>query len=47
LEFTQSTEQVEHTFDEDDCLVFYPTTTSAFNTILSTIKEKKNHSNQS
>lgn len=41
LEFTQSTEQVKHAFDEDDCLVFYPTTTSAFNAIFSTIKEKQ------
>jgi len=41
LEFTQSTELVEHSFDEDDCLVFYPTTTIAFNAILSTIKEKQ------
>jgi hypothetical protein len=41
LEFTQSTEQVEHSFDEDDCLVFYPTTTKAFNAILSRIEEKQ------
>lgn len=40
LEFTQSTEQVKHAFDEDDCLVFYPTNHATYLKILSNIEFK-------
>ena len=37
LEFTQTTEIVNHTFDEDDILVFYPNTNQEYELILEKI----------
>ena len=37
LEFTQTTEFVHHTFDEDDILVFYPNTNQEYELILEKI----------
>jgi catechol-2,3-dioxygenase len=38
LEFTESDEPANHTFDEDDLLVFYPSDDNQLNRILSNIK---------
>ena len=40
LEFTQNQEKANHTFDDDDILVFYPKTNSEFELILLTIQNK-------
>ncbi len=34
LEFTTTHENVDHYFDEDDCLVFYPTTQQEYDEII-------------
>lgn len=39
LEFTETKEPVNHTFDEDDILVFYPQNEIEYNTILSQINK--------
>lgn len=39
LEFTQTKVLVEHTFDEDDILVFYPKTLSEFNDIIENLNK--------
>lgn len=41
LEFTQTFEIVNHIFDEDDILVFYPNTKLEFDLILNKLKENK------
>ena len=38
LEFTQSEEEVKHSFDEDDCIVFYPETIQEYNSLITSIK---------
>ena len=38
LEFTQSTDIAQHTFDEDDILVFYPTSEIEYDAIVNRIK---------
>ena len=40
LEFTQNQEKANHTFDDDDILVFYPKTKSEFELILQNIQNK-------
>ncbi len=37
LEFTQTIEPVDHSFDEDDILVFYPETQTEYDNLLSRI----------
>ncbi|MBP7556769.1 MAG: VOC family protein [Chitinophagaceae bacterium] len=37
LEFTSSAEKADHRFDEDDLLVFYPTTQQEFERILNSV----------
>lgn len=37
FEFTQSETKANHIFDEDDIVVLYPSTTSEYNTLMSTI----------
>lgn len=39
LEFTTSTEQVQYQFDEDDILVFYPSSQQEYDTIINNIKQ--------
>ena len=39
LEFTTSTEQAKHQFDEDDMLVFYPSSQQEYDTIINNIKQ--------
>ncbi|WP_313359616.1 VOC family protein [Empedobacter sp.] len=34
LEFTTTHENINHHFDEDDCLVFYPTTQQKYNKLI-------------
>jgi catechol 2,3-dioxygenase-like lactoylglutathione lyase family enzyme len=41
LEFTQSDEKAKHTFDEDDILVFYPSTIKEYKDLYLRIKQKK------
>ena len=41
LEFTQTSELVDHKFDEDDILVFYPETQFEYNSILDKITNNK------
>ena len=41
LEFTQTSELVDHKFDEDDILVFYPDTQFEYNSILDEISNNK------
>lgn len=41
LEFTQSIELLDHKFDEDDILVFYPETEFEYNNILDKITNNK------
>ncbi len=41
LEFTQTEEEVNHTFDEDDLLVFYPTNKLEFERIKSNLEKYK------
>jgi len=41
LEFTQSNEIALHTFDEDDILVFYPTSEIEYDAIVNRIKAHK------
>ena len=41
LEFTTSSDKAEHTTDEDDALVFYPKTKTAYGVILSNIQKFK------
>ena len=41
LEFTQTIELVDHKFDEDDILVFYPETEFEYNSILDKITNNK------
>ena len=49
LEFTQSNELPNHTFDEDDALVFYPSTQDEFEALLLRINDNNieiiNHKN--
>ena len=39
LAFTTSNEKAEHVFDDDDLLVFYPTTFISYNFIIKNIKK--------
>lgn len=39
LEFTTSLEQSKHQFDEDDILVFYPSSQQEYETIINNIKQ--------
>lgn len=39
LEFTSSDTEANHTFDEDDALVFYPTTLKEYQSIISNIEK--------
>lgn len=41
LEFTQSETPAEHTFDEDDLMVFYPETRTDYDSILERIKKNR------
>ncbi|MDQ3191062.1 MAG: VOC family protein [Bacteroidota bacterium] len=41
LEFTESNEKANHTFDEDDILVFYPESQNEYDQYIKTIKENK------
>ena len=41
LEFTTSDELAEHQFDDDDILVFYPTTRNLYNDIIKNINTHK------
>jgi len=41
LEFTSSDELAEHQFDDDDILVFYPTTRNVYNDIIQNIDTHK------
>ena len=41
LEFTKSNHKAEHKFDDDDILVFYPTTLIAYNNIIENINANK------
>lgn len=41
LEFTQSNENAVHIFDEDDILVFYPTTNMEYNNLMESINRNK------
>lgn len=41
LEFTTSEEPAEHNFDEDDILVFYPTTKDLYHDIIENIRNHK------
>ena len=41
LEFTSSTEKANHSFDEDDNLVFYPATEDSFQKIKENIKKQR------
>jgi GH18 family chitinase len=41
LEFTQTNERVDHTFDEDDILVFYPKTQAEYDNIVDRIIQSK------
>lgn len=38
VEFTQNKDQAQHTFDEDDLLVFYPENRKAYDSILNQIE---------
>ena len=41
LEFTKSNEPADHKFDEDDILVFYPSTNAEYKQLKDRIKENK------
>lgn len=41
LEFTQTSEKVNHSFDDDDILVFYPNTKLGFDSIIEKLKTNK------
>jgi len=41
LEFTQTNEPVDHKFDKDDILVFYPETQSEYDNLLARLNSKK------
>ncbi len=41
FEFTTTDEIVTHTFDEDDCLVFYPTSQNEYDTIMENLSQYK------
>ena len=46
IEFTQSEEVVDHSFDEDDVLVFYPETEVEYEEIIKNIIQNKQPMNQ-
>lgn len=41
LEFTKSNERADHKFDEDDILVFYPSSNAEYQQLMDRIKERK------
>lgn len=41
LEFTTSKEKVDHVFNEDDCLVFYPLTQQEYDAVMWKVKGNK------